>query len=95
MQDTEEVNYSEEQEDEVVHFEQDDVDLDGFLQDHVGHKDVVQQEDGKDEEALNSTDILDDIPSNIEVQQPVSNTGNQFNILDYYFFYDSLSFSKI
>ena len=40
-----------------------------------------QQEDGRDEETLNSTDILDDIPSNIKVQQPASNTGNQFSII--------------
>ena len=53
------------------------------------------QEDGKDEQTLNSTDILDNIPRNIKLQQSVSNTGNQFILLDYYFFYDSLSFSKI
>ena len=95
MLDTEEVNYPEELQDEVVHFEQDDVDLEGFLQDDVGHMDVVHQEDGKDEQTLNSTDILDNIPRNIKLQQSVSNTGNQFILLDYYFFYDSLSFSKI
>ena len=42
---------------------------------------TVQQEDGKNEEILNSTDILDNIPRNIKVQQPVNNTGNQFILI--------------